>query len=195
MQKLNQQEEAIISKEHFEEQLKSIKSLKLSDPEIECVFVFLSRGGHLSELEKDQKRKGLLSSSHLKEKVKGFDSQDITLLFPQTKAMSSIHDEEIESEQYTEPDKDDSIKGEEVVDEPLDDDEMYSEIADDDGGKAAKSSDDGIDDDINYTEPVDDEAMGDGEMIDEDVEDEMDQDIIRSQSEIKSIDVDLPSEG
>ena len=122
----------------------------------------------------------MLSAPHLKEKVKGFDSQDIVLLFPHTKTMSSVYDEEIESEKYTEPDKDESIKGDEVIDEPVDDDEMYSEIVDDDADKAGKHSDDGIDDDVHYTEPIDDEAMGDGEMIDEEVEDEIDQDIIRS---------------
>ena len=168
--------------------MKTIGALKLTDAEIECAFIFLSRGGHLSELEKDERRKSLLSSSHLKEKVKGFDSQDITLLFPSTKTMSSIHDEEDPSEKYTEPEKDDSVKEEQLLDEPVDDEE-YSEIVDDADENAAKSSE-VIDDDIKYSEPVDDEMVGDGEMIDEEVEDEVDAEIIKNSTEVKGDAVD-----
>ena len=172
--------------------MKTIDSIKLTDAEIECAFIFLSRGGHLSELEKDERRKNLLSSSHLKEKVKGFDSQDITLLFPQTKTMSSVHDEEDASEQYTELEKDDSVKEEEPLDEP-EEDEEYSEIVDDDDEKAAKSSE-VIDDDIKYSEPVDDEMIGDGEMIDEEVEDEVDDEIIKNSSEVEDAKMERPAQ-
>lgn len=82
VQRLNEQEEAIISKEHFHKELKAIEDLKITDEELDCAYIYLSRGGHLSQFDGDAARKSQLSASHLKEKVKGFDSQDITLLFP-----------------------------------------------------------------------------------------------------------------
>jgi len=48
VQKLNDQEEAIISKEHFYREMKKIS--KASEEDLECLFIFLSRGGHISQL-------------------------------------------------------------------------------------------------------------------------------------------------
>ena len=100
----------------------------MTDQEIECLYIYLSRGGHLKSIEKDPKRKSILSTSNLKEKVKGFDSQDLTLIFPDTLTLSSSdhrkeYSEEITSEKYTEIDKDEpvgqSMKESEIVEEEV----------------------------------------------------------------------------
>lgn len=58
-----------------------------------------------------------LSAPHLKEKMLGFDSQNVILLFPTTKNMSSVHDESEEDEKYTEVDE--SIMDEEIAKESI----------------------------------------------------------------------------
>ena len=49
VQKLNDQEEAIISKEHFYREMKKIS--KASEEDLDCMFIFLSRGGHMSQFD------------------------------------------------------------------------------------------------------------------------------------------------
>ena len=106
---LNSQEEAIISFELFEGEVRKLDtSRRLGAAQIDCAYILLCRGK--SDFSKIQEQE-------LAEKVRGFDSQDISLLFEQYQLDI---DDYSSDEAYSEP----------AADVPISDEFQEEEIAD-----------------------------------------------------------------